>query len=258
LEYLGIDLKKPKVAFFDFTSCEGCQLQIANKEETLIDFLSLVEVVNFREISTEERDDYEIAFIEGAISRQDEIERLKKIRQNAKTLVALGTCACYGGVNAIKNKFSVKDVVKEVYGNNPIETLPVRSVKEVAQVDFEIPGCPISKAEFENMVLHLVLGADFRFKKYPVCVECKHNLYHCLLDEGKICLGPITRAGCDAICISGKLPCYGCRGPADEHNWPSLKQILIDKGFALEQINEKLSFYNSLYEVTRDESQSKD
>ncbi|MGD2272173.1 MAG: hypothetical protein PVI06_17355 [Desulfobacterales bacterium] len=254
MNYLGIEIRKPKVAFFDFTCCEGCQLQIANKEDSLIDFLSMVEVVNFREISSEKKDDFEIAFIEGAVSRQDEIERLKKIRKRAKLLVALGTCACYGGVNSLKNSFSVEDVVNEVYGNNSVETLPVKSVKEVVAVDFEIPGCPISKAEFESIVLHLVLGADFRFKKYPVCVECKQNLNHCLLDEGKICLGPITRAGCNAVCINGKLPCYGCRGPAEENNWPSLKHILTEKGFSLEQIDEKTSFFNSLKEIARNES----
>jgi coenzyme F420-reducing hydrogenase gamma subunit len=254
VEYLGIELKKPKVAFFDFTCCEGCQLQIANKEDTLIDFLSLVEVVNFREISSEERDDYKVVFIEGGISREDQINRLKKIRENAALLVAMGTCACYGGVNAIANKFSVNDIVSEVYGNNPIETMPVKSVKEVVKVDFEIPGCPISKAEFENIAMHLVLGADFKFKNYPVCVECKQNLNHCLLDEGKLCLGSVTRAGCDAICISGKLPCYGCRGPATEQNWTSLKQILAEKGFSAEQIDEKVSFFNSFSEVQKNGS----
>jgi sulfhydrogenase subunit delta len=251
LEYLGIELKKPKVAFFDFTCCEGCQLQIANKEDTLIDLLSLVEVVNFREISSEKGDDYQIAFIEGAISRQDEVDRVKEIREKTGTLVALGTCACYGGVNSLKNKFPLEDTVKEVYGDDPKETLPVKSVKEVVHVDFEIPGCPISKAEFENIVTHLVLGADFRYHQYPVCVECKQNLNHCLLHEGKICLGPITRAGCDAVCINGKLPCYGCRGPAAEQNWPSLKSILLENGFSLEQIEEKTSFFNSLSEVTK-------
>jgi coenzyme F420-reducing hydrogenase gamma subunit len=255
VKHLGIKPTKPKVAFFDFTCCEGCQLQIANKEESLIDLLALVEVVNFREVSSERGDDYTIAFIEGAVSRPDEIERLKKIRQNAGMLVALGTCACYGGVNAMKTRFPIGDVVREVYGDHPVETLPVRSVKEVVAVDFEIPGCPISKPEFESIVTHLILGADFSYKKYPVCVECKQNLNHCLLDEGKICLGSITRAGCNAVCIDGKLPCYGCRGPADEHNWPSLKNALIQKGFSPDQIQEKIAFFNSLNEVTGYESE---
>lgn len=254
MKYLGIDIPKPKVAFFDFTCCEGCQLQIANKEDSLIDFLALIEVVEFREISSDKSDDYEIAFIEGAISRQDQVDRLKKIRENAKVLVSMGTCACFGGVNKIANKFSTKELVKEVYGDHQVETMPVKSVKEVVDVDLEIPGCPINKSEFEKIVMHIIMGVNFEFKKYPVCIECKQNLNHCLLDEGKICLGTITRAGCDAFCPSGKLACYGCRGPAEEHNWPSLKQILLEKGFSIEQIQEKLSFFNSLSEITNEEN----
>ena len=102
--YLGVSLYKPRVAFFDFSSCEGCQLQIINNEGTLLDFLSLVEVVNFREAMTEKSDDYEIAFIEGCITRDDEVIRLKKVRKNAKVLVALGSCASFGGVNQLKNR----------------------------------------------------------------------------------------------------------------------------------------------------------
>ena len=250
MKYLGIEITKPKVAFFDFTCCEGCQLQIANKEDSLIDFLALVEVVEFREVSSDHSKDYEIAFIEGAISREDQIERLKKIRENAKVLVSLGTCACFGGVNKIANKFSTEELVKEVYGDNLVDTMPVKSVKEVVDIDLEIPGCPINKAEFEKIVMHIVMGVNYEFKKYPVCVECKQNLNHCLLDEGKICLGTITRAGCDAFCPSGKTACFGCRGPASEHNWDSLKQILLEKGFSPEDIHEKISFFNSLIEVT--------
>ncbi|MBU1342172.1 MAG: NADH:ubiquinone oxidoreductase [Proteobacteria bacterium] len=254
MEYLGIKIEKPKVAFFDFTCCEGCQLQITNKEDTLIDLLSLVEIVNFREISSDKNNDYDIAFIEGAISRQDQIDRIKKIRKNAKLLISLGTCACSGGVNSLINTHDTKDAVTEVYGKHKIDTLPVKSAKEIVKIDFEIPGCPINKKEFENIVVHLITGADFSFKKYPVCVECKQNLNHCLLDENKICLGPITRAGCNAPCPGGKLPCYGCRGPAEEHNWPALKQTLIEYGFTLEQIQEKTSFFNMLTEVTSNES----
>ncbi len=254
MEYLGIKIEKPKVAFFEFTCCEGCQLQISNKEDTLIDLLSLVEVVNFREISSDQKDNYDIAFIEGAISRQDQIDKIKKIRKNARLLISLGTCACSGGVNSLINRHCSEDAVAEVYGEYKKETLPVKSAKEVVKIDLEIPGCPINKDEFENIVVHLITGADFSFLKYSVCVECKQNLNHCLLDENKICLGPITRAGCDAPCPGGKLACYGCRGPADEHNWPALKQTLIEKGFTLEDIHEKVSFFNMLTEVTDNES----
>ena len=181
MEYLGIPVKKIKVAFFDFTSCEGCQLQLLNNEEHLPDFLSLIEIVNFREISSRSRDDYEIAFIEGAVSSHEEIERVKEIRKKARFVAAMGTCACFGGVNAIKNNFSINEVVDEVYEKNKPSTLPVKSIKEVIDVDYEILGCPISKTEFEQVVISLALGSVIERKKYPVCVECKQNLNHCLL-----------------------------------------------------------------------------
>ena len=149
--YLGVELYKPRVAFFDFSSCEGCQLQIVNNEETLLDFLSLVEVVNFREAMTEKSDDYEIAFVEGSITTENEVKRLKKIRRNAKVLVAIGSCACFGGVNQLKNRFKNLDVAnKEVYGKHKIDSGPVRTVEDVVKVDLKIYGCPIKKEEVEK------------------------------------------------------------------------------------------------------------
>ena len=102
MKYLGIEPIKPRLAVFDFTSCEGCELQLANGEETLVEFLGSIDVVDFREISSARGDDYDIAMIEGAITRSDEIDRLLKIREKATTLIALGTCACFGGVNKLK------------------------------------------------------------------------------------------------------------------------------------------------------------
>lgn len=153
MKYLGINSEKIKIGVFDFTSCEGCELQLANKERTLIDFLSHLEIVNFREVSSYRGDDYDIALIEGSISRNDEVERLKKIRANAKVLVAMGSCACFGGINNIKNEFLIEDVVKEVYGDLAVEPSEVRRISDVVAVDLEIPGCPVSKSEIENVVV---------------------------------------------------------------------------------------------------------
>jgi len=183
--YLGVELYKPRVAFFDFSSCEGCQLQILNNEETLLDFLSLVEVVNFREAMSEKSDDYEIAFIEGCITTDSEVKRLKKIRKNARVLIAMGSCACFGGVNQLKNRFKNLNLVnKEVYGRHRIDSGVVRSVEEVVKVDLKIYGCPIKKEEVEKIVLHLAIGKSIVFPKYPVCMECKRNENICLLLSG--------------------------------------------------------------------------
>jgi len=254
VKYLGIQPQKIKIGVFDFTCCEGCQLQLANKEDSLIDFLSLVEVINFREVSSARGQDYEIALIEGSISRSDEVERLKKIRAKAKVLVALGTCACYGGVNSLKNKYPLDDVVKTVYGGLKVETLPVRRVSEVVKVDLEIPGCPVSKSEVEHIVVSLVTGDQVKFPKYPVCVECKQKLNTCVVDLGQICLGPITRAGCGAVCTTGKTSCLGCRGPAEAPNYGPLFEVLHDNGHTDSAIRERLGFYNAFSEVLKNES----
>ncbi len=243
MRYLGKDVEKPKIGVFDFTGCEGCELQLLNKEDTLVDFLSLVEVANFREASSDKSDDYEIAFIEGAVSRADEVARLKKIRENAKLLVALGTCACFGGVNQLKNKRPLREVVKEVYGEHKIETEKVRKISDVVKVDFAIPGCPVNKAEVERIVVDLVTGAAPSLPKHPVCVECKQNENICVVDLGEICLGPITRAGCDSACPAGKTGCLGCRGPAPEANRKSFHEIMKAKGFPIAAVRERLDFY---------------
>ena len=103
MKHLNIQQNCPKIAVFDFTGCEGCELQLTNKEETLGAFLDAIEVVNFREASSAKGDDYEVALIDGAITREDEVERLKEIREQADLLVAMGSCACFGGINRLKN-----------------------------------------------------------------------------------------------------------------------------------------------------------
>jgi coenzyme F420-reducing hydrogenase gamma subunit len=245
MKYLGIPLEKPRVGFFGFTGCEGCQLQIANKEETLGDLLGSIEVMDFRLISSEKHDGYEIAFVEGSITTNKDAARLKKIRDQAKILVAMGACACFGGVHKLRERFALADTMREVYGSHAVDSGPVRKVSDVVSVDIELPGCPISKLEFEWLVRHLILGLDPQFPQYPVCVECKQLLNTCVFDMGMICLGPVTRAGCNAICPRNHLGCWGCRGPSDEANYESLIQILREKGFSEDQIAERAHFFNA-------------
>lgn len=125
MKYLGIAIDKPKVGFFGFTGCEGCQLQIANKEETLGDLLGAIEVKNFRLISSDKSDEYQIAFVEGSITTEEEVARLKRIRAQARILVAMGACACLGGVHNLRSRFSLEDTVQAVYGDGSVESGPV-------------------------------------------------------------------------------------------------------------------------------------
>ncbi len=254
MNHLGFEMERVKIGSFDFTCCEGCQLQLANKESTLPDFLALLDIRNFREISSERHDDYDIAFVEGSITRRDEIERLKAIRAQAKILVAFGTCACFGGVNSLKNRIPQAEAIMEVYKDKAVETMPSLKISDIVQVDLSIPGCPVSKDEVERVLVGIVTRSQVSLPTYPVCVDCKQRLNTCLFDLGEICLGPISRAGCDAVCPTGKTPCLGCRGPAEELNMPAFLELVKERGLSLENLTEKLSFYNAFEPLATDET----
>jgi coenzyme F420-reducing hydrogenase gamma subunit len=244
-EYLGIPLNRPKVAFFEFTSCEGCQLQILNNESTLLEFLSLIEIVDFREAMTERSDDYEIAFVEGSITRPDEIKHIRAIRRNAATLVAYGSCACFGGVNQLKNRFRDPEWVKhQVYGRHRIDTLDeALPLEAVVPVDLKILGCPVKKEEVEKIVINIAVGKAVTYPEYPVCMECRANENICLFETGEACLGPVTRAGCDSWCTNNKFGCWGCRGPASDANMDALKEIMVKYDIPLEMFLDRLETF---------------
>ncbi|MGA1849126.1 MAG: NADH:ubiquinone oxidoreductase, partial [Thermoplasmatota archaeon] len=240
---------KPRVAFFDFASCEGCQLQVVNLEEKVLDLIEVVEIVSFREAMKEHSDDYDIAFIEGSIQRPMDEERLRKIRKNAKILVALGACACIGGVNKLRNQWTVENVKEEVYkdadieGNKLFDVFPTRAVDEVVDVDFYIPGCPINRNEFVKVVSQLAIGRKPKLPGYPVCVECKKNENICVFELGKYCLGPVTRAGCDAICPSFQDGCEGCRGFLEDPKMDAHKDVLRKYGITLDEMMKRFNMY---------------
>lgn len=243
MKYLGIEPKRLKVGVFDFTGCEGCELQLANKEETVAAFLKAIDVVAFREVSSDASQDYDIALIDGCISRSDEFARIMEIRKNAKILVAMGTCASFGGVAKQKNEWTMMDVNREVYGDSPRETLPARAIKEVVPVDMEIPGCPVNKEEVERIVQHLIWEIPFNYPVYPVCFECKQRFNVCSYEKGQLCLGPITRAGCNAPCPTGGLGCWGCRGPAEQPNYEEFFALAKRHGFDDREIDERMNFF---------------
>ncbi|HUU68541.1 MAG TPA: NADH:ubiquinone oxidoreductase [Planctomycetota bacterium] len=244
---------KPKVAFFDFTSCEGCQLQKLNCEDELLAILGSVEVVNFREATSVRRDDYDIAFVEGSISTPSCVERIRKIRENAKVLVALGACAATGGLNMLKN-FQPLDKVREyVYGDkaNYLETLPVRPVDQVVKVDYKVHGCPMDKQDYLNVLKALLSGREPKLLKYPVCVECKMKENACRYDFGETCLGPVTRAGCGARCPSNNYICFGCRGLVDDPKMDSANDVLAERGLTAQDVLKKYRLFYGYSEVSQ-------
>ena len=240
---------KPKIAFFDFSSCEGCQLTVVDSLQDHPELLGVVDIVQFREAMTGKGEDYLVAFVEGSCTRQSDEERLKQIRQQAAIVVALGTCAHLGGVNAVKSLHPLEDVRQYVYGEKAewYETYDARPIEAVIPVDFAIPGCPIDRNEFINCVKALLLGKKPPIPDYPLCVECKLKENVCLFTRNKVCLGPVTRAGCGAICPTYGQSCAAC-GFITNPNYSSMRNVLAEHGTSVEEITSMYTMFTT-YQV---------
>ena len=248
---------KPRVAFFDFASCEGCELQIANLEEAVIDVTKLVDVVAFREVMKERSDEYDIAIVEGSIARPMDEDRIKEIRKNAKVLIALGTCAHLGGVQRLGNQWSPKENKQVVYpeadaktiaDSNPFFEGPRhRALDEIVKVDYVIPGCPINRDEFAKVLVALLTGRKPPIPDHPVCVECKKNENICLFTIGEFCMGPVARAGCGAICPTHGSGCEACRGYIDHPHTKAQTDVLEKYGLTPEEIMFRKTMFTYRY-----------
>ena len=237
---------KPKVAFFDFTDCEGCQLQFANMGPALLEITQFVDIVNFREIMSETGQDYKIAFIEGSITTDNDVKRIKQIREKAKVIIALGACATIGGVNGIKNRVPLDVAKHRVYGGkgDTINTIATMPVHQVVKVDYFIHGCPVYIPEVLNVIKCVLTGKPYVVPNYAVCMECKMNENICLYEKDQECLGTVTRAGCNSWCVNNGNRCYGCRGLVDNPAVDGQKDILLKYGLKLEDILQHFTLYN--------------
>jgi len=239
--------KKVRIAFFDFACCEGCQLQVTYLNEAFLGVLDHCEIVNFREAISERSDDYDIAFIEGSITRKEDEERIKKIRDNVSILIAYGSCATLGGVNGLRKKYTGEEAKKIVYEGRefPLEAGEPRAVDQVVKVDAYIHGCPVNNDEVVEALKGLLLGKGYTPPKHAVCVECKLKENVCMYEKGQVCMGPVTRAGCDAWCVSWGNTCYGCRGLLDNMAEEGQIDILQKNGYTIEELKQKFDLYNT-------------
>ncbi|MDD5457164.1 MAG: cytochrome B [Candidatus Margulisbacteria bacterium] len=244
-------MAKPKVAFFDFACCEGCQLQVANIGELLLDLLGAIDVVEFREVMSEKWDkEYDVAIIEGSITTEHAVERIKEIRKRSKILVAYGSCATIGGVNGMKNNFSKEDISKYVYGDSAkfFPTIDVMAVHQVVKVDYFVHGCPIYPPEFVKVIKAILAGLPYYVPDNAVCTECKLNENVCVYERGVTCLGPVTRAGCNSWCINNGNICYGCRGMVTNPNENGARDVIQKYNINMDLVVNKLKMYNTCRE----------
>jgi len=239
-------MNKPRIAFFDFTGCEGCQLAVLNLEEQFLELLELVEIVEFRELLSETGGALDIAFVEGSITTPEQAERLRTIRGRSRTLVALGACADTAGVNALAALRPPVELRAEVYGSEAphLVTLPPQPLAAVVDVDHRVPGCPIDGREFLSVLQALLMGRPPELPSFSLCVECKLAELPCSFESGTVCLGPVTRAGCDALCIRGGDRCRGCRGLIDNPRSGPYHRILEEHGLSAEEILREFRTFN--------------
>lgn len=230
-------MAKVRCAWFDFTCCEGCQVEMTNFGAPFLALLEHVEPVEFREVMKETTTEpIDIAFIEGSFTREADRARLESIRERSSIVVAYGSCATSGGINALKNHMAMDDVKGCVYGDDKamphLETLPkARPVSDVIKVDYLIRGCPMSRDEFVRIVTQLLAGTQKVYvPSYPVCVECKRRETVCRYDDGDHCLGMVAQAGCGAPCPADGIPCEACRGLIDNPNEKALEKVLVENG----------------------------
>jgi sulfhydrogenase subunit delta len=238
---------RPTVGFFDFTSCEGCQLTVLETLHEHPELLQVVEIVEFREAHTGGAERYDIAFIEGSCTRTGDEDRLASIRERAGLVVALGACAHLAGINALKNHQSAVEVGAAVYGESAalFDSYKARPLSAVIRVDYAIPGCPINPEEFIACVVRLLQGRAPELVDYAVCIECKLREAPCVHQHGQVCLGSVTRAGCGAPCPALGHRCLGCRGLVTNPNLAALEASLPRWGLQPEQLTATLELFLS-------------
>jgi sulfhydrogenase subunit delta len=243
---------RPKLAVYKFSSCDGCQLSLLNLEDELLDLAGVVEVAYFLEARRRELPPpYAVGLVEGSISTPEEEERIFQVRRDCRFLVAIGACATSGGIQALRNWGDVAEFARAVYATPEyIDTLETATpIAAHVFVDFELRGCPVNKNQLLELISATLIGRKPLVPTYSVCIECKQKGIPCrLVSAGEPCLGPITQAGCGALCPSCNRACYGCFGPMEMPNIDSLGMRFTQLGYTAPQITRMLRSFNGYLE----------
>jgi sulfhydrogenase subunit delta len=239
-----------KVGIYEFTGCAGDALTVIHSEDELLDFLTVVNVSSFlmaKSDNVEEKLD--VAVLEGSISTEEQARHVREIAARSNTVVAIGICAAFGGIQAMKTgQGGWQERFRKVYGKSEDEVgnskpMEAKPVSDFVKVDYIVPGCPIDKNQFLKIFTRLINGAAPEQLSIPVCVECKWNANECLLLKDVACMGPITASGCGAACPSYNLPCVGCWGLYDEANITAQYHLLLEKGFKSDDVKARIRNY---------------
>jgi len=217
---------RPKLAVWKFASCDGCQLSLLDCEDELLAVAGQIEIASFPEASSVVvKGPYDVSLVEGSITTPHDAERIHQVRRASKFLITIGACATAGGIQALRNFKDVKEFISIVYATPEyISTLNKSTpIADHVFVDFELRGCPINKLQLVEVLSAFLQGRKPNTPPHSVCLECNRRGTVCVMvASGTPCLGPVTHAGCGALCPAYSRGCYGCFGPMETPNTESL------------------------------------
>ena len=251
--------RRPKLAVWKFASCDGCQLSLLDCEDELLAVAGAVEIAHFAEATRASvKGPYDLSLVEGSVTTEHDAERIRQVRRSSRFLVTIGACATAGGIQALRNFVNVQDYLSIVYAQPQyISTLATSTaIADHVAVDFELRGCPISKHQLLEVISAFLAGRRPTAPPHSVCVECKLAGNVCVMvAHGTPCLGPVTHAGCGAICPGYNRGCYGCYGPMETPNAPALSRWLQELGMDSEALKRVYRTFNANAPAFREESE---
>ncbi len=247
----------PRLGIFKFTSCDGCQLTLLNCEDELLALTGAIDVAYFpegRRLALE--GEFDVSLVEGSVSTPSQVEEIRNVRDRSRLLVTIGACATSGGIQALKNFAEVPGFIDAVYAHPEyVKTLDTSTaISEHVKVDYQLRGCPISKGQLVELLTSLLAGRKPQIPDEAVCMECKRRGIVCVLvAKGEPCLGPVTHAGCGALCPDFARACYGCFGPKEAANTRSLADAIRAGGRGREEVAALFEKFNVWAQPFRDE-----
>jgi len=241
--------RRPTLAVWKFSSCDGCQLSLLDCEDELLAVADSVEIAYFLEASRAQiAGPYDISLVEGSITTPQEIERIHRVRSHSRRLITIGACATAGGIQALKNLVDVDDCIRQVYAHPEyIDTLADSTpISQHVQVDFELRGCPIDRQQLLELLNATLNGRPPAIPKHSQCFECKLAGAVCVMvTQGIPCMGPVTQAGCGTVCPQVQRGCYGCFGPKETPNTTALADHFTGLGMTKRDIMRQFRLFNT-------------
>ena len=252
--------RKPKLAVWKFASCDGCQLSLLDCEDELLAVAGAIDIAYFPEASRAmAKGPYDLSLVEGSITTPHDAERIQQVRRVSKRLVTIGACATAGGIQALRNFSDVHEFTRLVYATPAYISTLAKSTPIAAHVpvDFELRGCPINKQQLLEVINAYLNQRKPNTPAHSVCVECKLRGNVCVMvAHGTPCLGPVTHAGCGALCPAYDRGCYGCFGPMETPNTASLSKQLVQLGMTQPEVARVYRSFNAEAEPFRKESEA--